>query len=427
MQVAPRLNKPQGRFLALDRKFRAFVAGFGSGKTWVGSSALCQHAWEWPKVNSGYFAPTYAQIRDIFYPTVEEVAYEWGLTTKIHESNKEVHLYSGSHYRSTVLCRSMEKPGDIVGFKIGKALIDELDVMKAAKAEIAWRKIIARMRYKVDGLRNQIDVTTTPEGFKFVYQQFVKALRDKPELATLYGLVQASTYDNARNLPDDYIDSLRRSYPPQLIEAYIRGQFCNLASGSVYPNFDRAMNHTSERIRDGEAVHVGLDFNVLNMTAAVSVIRDDLPMTLDELTQVRDTPTMARMLRERFKDKGHAVAIYPDASGQNTSSKNAGESDLSILRQAGFTVVVDNTNPAVRDRVNAVNALILNDSGERRWKVNTDACPVLTEAFEQQAYDKNGEPDKTTGHDHPPDAVGYFLVKRWPITKRIATVTPLRM
>jgi hypothetical protein len=97
------------------------------------------------------------------------------------------------------------------------------------------------------------------------------------------------------------------------------------------------------------------------------------------------------------------------------------------LRQAGFTVVVDNTNPAVRDRVNAVNALILNDAGERRWKVNTDACPVLTEAFEQQAYDKNGEPDKKTGHDHPPDAVGYFLVKRWPITKRIATVTPLRM
>lgn len=427
MQVAPRLNKPQARFLALDRKFRAFVAGFGSGKTWVGSSALCQHAWEWPKVNSGYFAPTYAQIRDIFYPTVEEVAYEWGLKTSIHESNKEVHLYSGARYRSTVLCRSMEKPGDIVGFKIGKALIDELDVMKAAKAAIAWRKIMARMRYKVDGLKNQIDVTTTPEGFKFVYQQFVKALRDKPSLEQLYGLVQASTYDNAKNLPDDYISSLHQSYPPQLIEAYIRGQFCNLVSGSVYPNFDRVLNHTPERIREGEAVHIGMDFNVMNMTAAVNVVRDDLPLTLGELTEVRDTPAMAKLIKERYKDKGHAVAIYPDASGQNTSSKNASESDLSILKQAGFTIVVNGTNPAVRDRVNAVNALILNDTGQRRWKVNTDACPVLTEAFEQQAYDKNGEPDKKSGHDHPPDAVGYFLVKCWPIVKRTATATPLRM
>jgi hypothetical protein len=141
---------------------------------------------------------------------------------------------------------------------------------------------------------------------------------------------------------------------------------------------------------------------------------------------VRDTPAMARLLQERYQSKGHPVVIYPDASGGNTSSKNASESDLSILRQAGFTVVVDDANPAVRDRVNAVNAMILNDAGERRWKINTDACPVTTEAFEQQAYDNNGEPDKTSGHDHPPDAQGYFLVKRYPIVRRAATVAPLR-
>jgi hypothetical protein len=45
----------------------------------------------------------------------------------------------------------MEKPGSIVGFKIGNAMVDELDVMAAAKAQQAWRKIIARMRYKVMG------------------------------------------------------------------------------------------------------------------------------------------------------------------------------------------------------------------------------------------------------------------------------------
>jgi len=425
--INPTLNRPQAEFLALPHKFRAFVAGFGSGKTWVGGGALCQHAWEWPKVNAGYFAPTYPQIRDIFYPTIEEVAHDWGLRTKIHETNKEVHLFAGRQYRGTILCRSMEKPGEIVGFKIGKALIDELDVMKADKAATAWRKIIARMRYKVDGLKNGIDVTTTPEGFKFVYQQFVKLLRDKPALNDLYGLIHASTYDNEANLPDDYIDSLRESYPPQLIEAYLRGQFVNLASGSVYPNFDRRLNHSSAVEAENEPLHVGLDFNVLNMTATINVIRDDLPITVGELTQVRDTPTMARMLKERFKDKGHAVTIYPDASGQNTSSKNAAESDLSILKQKGFTIRADTRNPAVRDRVNAVNAMILNDKGERRWKVNTDRCPVLTEALEQQAYDKNGEPDKTTGHDHPNDAQGYFLVNRWPIVKRAATVTPLRM
>lgn len=417
---SPRLNRPQARFLALDRKFRAFVAGFGSGKTWVGSAGLCQHAWEWPKINAGYFAPTYAQIRDIFYPTIEEVADQWGLTTDIHESNKEVHLYSGGRYRATILCRSMEKPGDIVGFKIGKALIDELDVMRVNRAEVAWRKIIARLRQKADGLVNGVDVTTTPEGFKFVYRQFVKAVRDKPELASLYGLVQASTYENAKNLPDDYISSLRASYPPQLIEAYIRGQFVNLASGSVYPEFDRQLNHTSETIKDGEVLHIGMDFNVLNMTAVVNVIRDGDPRSLAELVKVRDTPEMARKIKERYAAK-HQIVIYPDASGGNTSSKNASESDLTILRAAGFQVHVNPSNPAVKDRINAVNAQILNDLGKRRWKVNTNNCPTLTEALEQQAYDVNGDPDKTSGHDHPNDAVGYFLVHRFPIAGRMTS------
>jgi hypothetical protein len=424
--MSPTLNIPQARFIAMPQKFKAFVAGFGSGKTWVGGAGLCKHAWEWPKVNSGYFAPTYPQIRDIFYPTIDEVAFDWGLSTKIHETNKEIHLFAGRQYRSTILCRSMDKPGEIVGFKIGKALIDELDVMKLEKAATAWRKIIARMRVKMDGLPNGIDVTTTPEGFKFVYQQFVKQLRDHPEHRQMYGLIHASTYDNEINLPDDYIDSLRASYPPQLIEAYLRGMFVNLASGSVYPNFDRRLNHTSERIKEGEALHVGMDFNVLRMTACVNVVRDGLPLTLAELTGVRDTPDMARLLKERFKDKGHAVKIYPDASGQNTSSKNASESDLTILRQAGFQIEVDHSNPAVKDRVNAYNAMILNDKGERRFRINTDACPVTTEALEQQVWDKNGEPDKTSGFDHPNDANGYFIVKRWPIVKRTASVTPLR-
>jgi hypothetical protein len=421
----PTLNKPQARFLQLPHKYRAFVAGFGSGKTWVGCAAQCKHSWEHPRINAGYFAPTYGHIRDIFFPTIEEVAADWGLTVKINEGNKEAHLFSGRVYRNTILCRSLDKPGDIVGFKIGRALIDELDLLKKDKAALAWRKILARMRYNSAGLMNGVDVTTTPEGFKFVYEQFVKQLRDKPDLQALYGLVQASTYENAKNLPDDYIPSLRASYPPQLIEAYLRGQFCNLLSGSVYANFDRKLNHCDDTIRDGEALHIGMDFNVLNMTATINVIRDGQPRQVAELAQVRDTPTMGRMLKDRFKDKGHSVVIYPDASGQNTSSKNASESDLSILRGYGFTVDVNHSNPAVKDRVNAFNGLILNDKGERRFKINTHQCPVTTEALEQQTWDTNGEPDKTSGHDHPNDAEGYFIVKRWPIPARTVQMTRL--
>lgn len=417
----PSLNKPQADFLALERKFKALVCGFGTGKTWGGCADLCKFSLEWPRVNAGFFAPTYPLIRDIYFPTMEEVAHDWGLSVDINEGNKEVHVYSNGFYRNTVICRSMEKPGSIVGFKVGKALADELDVLPMVKAEHAWRKIIARLREKRDGLLNSVSVTTTPEGFKFVHQQFVKQIRENPKVAELYGMVQASTYQNAKNLPDDYIPSLLASYPPNLVKAYIRGQFVNLATGNVYSNFDRKLNHTDEEIQPGEALHVGMDFNVMNMAAGISVIRGGQPLTLAELAKVRDTPAMVKLLKDRYQSKGHSITVYPDASGQNTSSKNASESDLSILRAAGFNVRVGTTNPAVKDRVNAVEAMLLNAKGERRWKINTNNCPTTTECLEQQAWDKFGDPDKSTGHDHMNDANGYFIVGLWPITRREAS------
>ena len=435
--ISPTLNEPQAEFLALEQTFRAFVSGFGGGKTWAGTAGLCEHAWAYPGVPMGYFAPTYPMIRDIFYPTVEEVAEDWGLRADIKLSVKEVNLYEGRRHRATIICRSMENPGSIIGFKIGHAQVDEIDTMPIDKALHAWRKIIARLRYRDPknpnkSAKNGADITTTPEGFRFVYQMFEKEVRLRPSLAKLYGIVHASTYDNEAHLPTGYIDSLRATYPPQLIDAYIDGKFVNLTSGSVYPNFSRKLNHTNAERRKGntdnpgEPLHIGMDFNVTNMTAITTVTRGGIPHVVDELVGVRDTPAMAQLIIDRYRrDGNHPITIYPDASGGNTSSKDASESDLSILRQHGFKVRCDPANPAVKDRVNCVNALLLNAKGERRLFVNTHLCPTLTDALEQQAYDKNGEPDKTTGHDHPNDAIGYRCVQDWPINRPLSIVQAL--
>lgn len=433
--ISPTLNIPQARFLAMPHKFKAYVAGFGSGKTWVGCGGICKGMWEFPKINQGYFAPTYPQIRDIFYPTIEEVAFDWGLKVNIVESNKEVHFYEGRKFRGTVICRSMEKPETIVGFKIGNALIDELDVMKSDKAQKAWRKIIARMRYNVTGLRNGIDVTTTPEGFKFVYQQFVKEVRDKPELSTLYGLVQASTFDNEKNLPPDYIPSLMSSYPPELIKAYLRGQFTNLTSGTIYHTFDRKLNNSEEEEQPGETLYIGMDFNVGKMAGIVHVLRLGLPHAVTEIINAYDTPDMIRIIKERFwlydgsnYKKVREIYIYPDASGDSRQSNNASSTDIAQLKQAGFHVIVNKSNPPVKDRINSMNAMFFNADGARRYKVNVKRCPVYTESLEQQVWDaKTGEPDKKSGKDHPNDAGGYYILKQFPIIKPTGTVTKLRI
>jgi hypothetical protein len=87
---------------------------------------------------------------------------------------------------------------------------------------------------------------------------------------------------------------------------------------------------------------------------------------------------------------------------------------LTLLRSAGFTVLANSKNPAVKDRLMALNQIIHNQ-GKRRLLVNPDKCPNLIEGLERQAYTKNGEPDKTSGFDHLNDAIGYFIAYKYAI------------
>lgn len=393
----------------MPQKFRAFVAGFGSGKTFVGCASQCIHYLEHPKVNQGYFAPTYPLIRDIFYPTADEVAHMFGMRTRAKVADKEVDFYIGDNYRGTTICRTMDNPANIVGFKVGRALVDELDVLKADKAKAAWQKIIARLRWA--DCQNGIDVTTTPEGFRFTYERFVELGGPK------YGFIQASTYQNEANLPDDYIESLFETYPAELIEAYIKGQFINLTSGTVYYAFDRMLNNSKEEIQPNEALHIGMDFNVGKMAAIVHVKRKNGSHAVAEIMNVFDTPAMIEVIQRLYK--GHRIYVYPDSSGNNRKTVGANNTDLSLLKQARFSVIADASNPAIKDRVNSMNAAFRNANGDTVYYVNTSACPVYTRCLEQQAYDNYGAPDKTKDDDHGNDAGGYYIAKTHPVNKPI--------
>jgi len=425
------VNQPQGELLTLDRPFRGYVGGFGSGKTYVGCIGLCAAAHKTPGIPQGYFAPTYPQIRDIFFPTIEEVGERMGFEVLVQPGNNEVQLLERGRLKSLIICRSMERAERIVGFKIGRALVDEIDILPMVKAQLAWRKIIARMRWKgPDGFKSQIDVTTTPEGFKFMYDQFVKKVRDKPSLGRFYGVVQASTYANEANLPDGYIEQLFETYPQELISAYLNGQFTNLTSGTVYSHYNRVENRCSDKVESAEPVHIGMDFNVGKMSAIVHVVRDGEPRAVAEAMKIRDTPAMIEELKSRYWkfnaargewERTRAITVYPDASGGNTSTKGASTSDIGLLKQAGFIVSAPAANPPVKDRVLAMNMAFCDNRQHRKYKVNDDLCPTYAEGLEQQAYDDGGAPDKKSGFDHGNDAGGYFIHRRFPIIKPVSS------
>ena len=407
------LSNPQNVYLnGLNTKYRGYVGGFGSGKTFVGCLDLLIFFARHPGTIQGYFGPTYPSIRDIFYPTFEEAASMMGFRCETREANKEIHVYRGRQYYGTVICRSMEKPETIVGFKISRALVDEIDILDSKKADRAWNKIVARLRLVIPGVVNGIGVTTTPEGFKWVYSKFA----DDPSPS--YSMVQASTYENEQYLPPDYIDTLKETYPEHLISAYLEGRFTNLTSGTVYRSYDRVKHRSRETAQAGEPLFIGMDFNIDNMAATVYVLRDKSYHAVDQIAKGYNTPVVAQTIKDRYKD--NQCIIYPDSSGKNrTRMGGASESDIAILRnEFGFECRYHPTNPAVKDRINATNAAF--EAG--RLYVNDEKCPDVAACFEQQVYDDNGEPDKKNGKDHQNDASTYPIAYELPIMKPVTGI-----
>ena len=392
----------QNDFIVRGATHTGLVAGYGAGKSEAGIMKSIIMKLRYPMYPVAYYLPSYPLIRDIAFPKFEMLLNKFNIQYTLNKTDKEFQTKYGSF-----ILRSMDDPASIIGYEVAYSLIDEVDVLSLTKMNDIYRAILGRNRcYLPNNEINKTDVVGTPEGFRWFYKYYVKETKPNRKL------IRARTYDNPF-LPKEYIKTLEDSYTPEQVEAYLNGLFVNLNTGTVYKHFDRKLNHSDATIQEGDVLHIGMDFNIMNMNGAVYIIRNNIPIAVAELTKIYDTFSMIKVIQERFK--GHSIVIYPDASGKNKST--SGSSDILLLKQANFIIRVGSKNPFVKDRVNSMNMSFCNNKGERNHFVNTDNCPVLTESLEQQSY-KNGEPDKSSGFDHICEASGYFIHSRFGLKKR---------
>lgn len=405
------LTGPQLKLVTSPKRYPAMVAGFGAGKTEGLVERGLRLKFEHPETDIAYYLPTYDLVNTIAFPRFEEKLIDIFGTSSPGRDFKTIKnntpLIIVKDFGKFIL-RTMDRPQRIIGYEVGDSLVDELDTLKQKDAEAVWRKILGRNRQKKsNGAVNTVAVGTTPEGFRFVYDRWKKNPPNEE-----YQIIKASTYSNAHNLPEHYIEDLLADYPSALIAAYIDGEFVNLTSGSVYPNYDRINNRSVELLKPGEPLHVGMDFNVGKMAAVGFVQRNGNPHAVTELNGLLDTPAMVTAIKNRYPT--NPIFIYPDASGDNRKSQNASQTDIAILQQANFIVLNNPANPRVKDRVLCMNIMLAGSSRGKLF-VNDSTCPMFAEALEKQAYDEHGEPDKTSGFDHPNDAGGYFMSYRFPV------------
>ena len=381
------------------------LAGYGAGKTF----AFVTKAYDLASKNVGHtgilLEPTAPLLHDILIPDftsfLENNDIEHTLI-KSPQPNLRIRFEDGE---TKILMRSLENWQRLIGVNAAFIGTDEMDTVKKDVVLMAYKKLQGRLR---KGNVRQMFNTTTPEGFAGAYELFEKMKMGR--------IIRARTEDNPF-LPADFIDDLKASYPPNLLEAYMEGRFVNLTSGSVYSYFDRKKHHSNIVAGENETLYIGQDFNVGGCISTIHVIRDNIVIRVDEVESY-DSFSISNNIRKLYPN--NKVIIFPDASGVQGHS-NATKSDIQILRDAGFIIEVPSQNGRVQDRVNSVNGLLSHD----RYFINTNKCPKGTEALEQQVY-KNGEPEKFNqagSIDDYNDSFGYFVVRRYGINRGTATIT----
>lgn len=401
-------------------RYTALVAGVGSGKT----IALIQHTILMAALNPGCLgilaSPTFGMLeknilnkRNGLPVHLEEAGipfdFKGGNTFTLKWPNGQTSEIECTHSGSSISGRTAAFFG-----------IDEVDLLKTSEAADIWDILVARLR-DPNAKFVQGYCASTPEGKKWLWQTFEQNLIEKPALADRFKLYRCSTYDNFL-LPANFIADLEAQYDPRRVAAHLRGEFVSLNEGLVYADFDRKLNHTDEVIQPNEQLNCGIDFNLHGMSCTISVIRDNQPYLLDEIMGAQDTRNLAELVNARYPN--HRKVAWPDATGKDVRSTTSTVSDHTILQQHGFALNTTPANGFVLDRVAAVKAQILNGSGQRRLKVNTHKCPITTACLEQQVFDDAGMPRKGDRYgkmrlfiDGPLDALGYFIVRRWPVAR----------
>jgi hypothetical protein len=374
-------------------------AGYGAGKT----RALCAKAVMLAAANQGFIGavmePTGPLIRDIWQNDFDDFLETYDIPYTFRASplpEYTLHLPGGD---TKILCRSFENWSRIIGLNLAWVLADEIDTVTPVIANKAFPKILGRLR---SGNVRQFAAASTPEGFRWMWNTFGS---DDAQQRTDRKLIKMRTADNP-HLPPDFIERLQANYDPQLLRAYLDGEFVNLTTGQVYDRFDRA-KHIITDLPDTsrEPLRVGVDFNVGNMSAVIAIRQGNSLLIIDEISGAHDTDALAQEIQRRYPQR--QTYIYPDASGGNRST-NASQTDIQILEQYGFSNQSPRSNPPIRDRVAAVQALLENGKGQVRLTIAA-GCRKVTECLELQSYNEKGDPDKDGGYDHMNDALGYIV------------------
>jgi hypothetical protein len=409
-----KLKAPQWTVFNCEARFRILVAGRRFGKTYLALVELCRSAWGRGRLCS-YVAPTYKQAKRIAWNPLKQMTRPYW-AAKPNETDLRIELTTGG----TICLRGADNYDSLRGDGLDFLILDEY----ASIARQAWTEVLRPALADREGRAMFIG---TPRGHDHFYDLY-SAVQDEPQWARFQ-----FTTEEGGNVSQGELESATRELDQRTYRQEFQASFENLSAGLVYYPFDRAAHVKPVQYDRRLPLFWSLDFNINPMCSVIGQREGETISVLEEVV-LADSNTLAAC--EAFSQRTSLmlarsygpiqVEVYGDATGDARQS-SASRTDWQQVRdffarhpdryRAQFHV--GGSNPAVRDRVNCVNAMLLNQAGQMRVIIDPK-CKQLIQDLERVHWkaDTHGNPlneiDKSDpARTHVSDALGYMLAKEF--------------
>jgi phage terminase large subunit len=380
------------------------------GKSYLAMNEMAKIA-RYPNKQVWYISPTYRMCKQIIWEPLKDELTRLNWLKKSNETDLTLTLVNGSK----ISLRGADNPDSLRGVSLDFVVFDEFAFID----EKAWTEVI---RPTLSTNQGSAMFITTPCGVSnWAYDLFNKGkdvTNDQWEsfsFTTLDGgYVTAEEIEQAKQDLDE------RTFRQEYLADF------TTASNLIYYAFDRKQNVRQFTREVPQVLHIGLDFNVGQMSAVVFIHEGNIAYAIDEISLLSsNTAEMVNEIRNRYPKQ--KIIVYPDPAGAaRKTSAASGVTDHSILYNAGFTVKAPNAHNPVRDGINAVNSKLCSADGTRTFFIDPK-CKKTIESLEKHSYKENSSiPDKDSGFDHFSDALRYFIDYVFPVRRNIPVTEPRR-
>lgn len=394
-------------------RFRVVAAGRRTGKSFLGCVEAVFEATSNPGCRVIVVSPTFTMAKEAFWSNLKVVINrQW--TKKVSESNLEITFLNGSR----ISLKSADNPDSLRGISPSPSLVilDEW----AFAPQNAFQEVIMPM-LSDPTTRGKLFAISTPKGvgsdFYVLWENGQR--QDMGDWASW----QFAAEDVRPDMREE-IQLAKNTLDVRTFDQEFRASWIN-AGHVVFPDFNRQI-HVLDDIDPpmmGEAIHICIDFNVSIMAASVFCLRGDQLHFFHEFQGAANTSELIDEIKREFPNR--QIYVYPDPSGNaRKTSSPTGQTDISLLRHAGFGVRVRKSHPTIKDSVNAVNRLLKDANGNSRMFFQKNGCPETIRSVEATSWieKRNSQDldsatiDKSQGIEHFSDGVRYACEYLFPVT-----------